>query len=54
MSREAFERNLAEKTLLKRLPRLTEVANAAVLAASDKASAITGAVINVTCGEIAD
>ncbi len=54
MTREAFERNLAEQTLLKRLPMLAEVANAAVLAASDKASAITAAIINVTCGEIMD
>lgn len=54
ISREAFERKLAEETLLKRLPRLSEVADAAVLMASDKASAITGAVMNVTCGEIAD
>ncbi len=54
ISRQAFERKLAEDTLLKRLPRLTEVADAAVLAASDKASAITGAIFNVTCGEIVD
>ncbi len=37
-----------------RLPRLAEVANVAVLMASDRASAITGAVTNVTCGEILD
>jgi 3-oxoacyl-[acyl-carrier protein] reductase len=54
ISREAFERKLAEQTLLKRLPRLAEVADAAVLMASDRASAITAAIINVTCGEIAD
>jgi 3-oxoacyl-[acyl-carrier protein] reductase len=33
---------------------MAEVANAAVLMASDRASAITAAVTNVTCGEIAD
>jgi 3-oxoacyl-[acyl-carrier protein] reductase len=54
ISREAFEAGIAEKTLLKRLPRLAEVANAAVLMASDRASAITGAIANVTCGEIVD
>jgi 3-oxoacyl-[acyl-carrier protein] reductase len=54
ISREAFEAAIAEKTLLKRLPRLAEVANAAVLMASDRASAITAAVANVTCGEIVD
>ncbi|HEX4207297.1 MAG TPA: SDR family oxidoreductase [Ktedonobacteraceae bacterium] len=54
ISREAWEATMAQDTLLKRLPRLAEVANAAVLMASDQASAITGAVANVTCGEIVD
>ena len=54
VSREAFEAGIAEKTLLKRMPKLAEVANAAVLMASDRANAITGAVANVTCGEIVD
>jgi len=54
LSLAAWEAGIAEKTLLKRLPRLAEVANAAVLMASDQASAITGAIANVTCGEIVD
>ncbi|WP_433747639.1 SDR family NAD(P)-dependent oxidoreductase [Falsibacillus pallidus] len=54
ITRDEFEAGIAEKTMLKRLPRLAEVANAAVLMASDHASAITGAVANVTCGEIVD
>jgi NAD(P)-dependent dehydrogenase (short-subunit alcohol dehydrogenase family) len=54
VSREAFEARISEKTMLKRMPRMAEVANAAVLAASDRASAITAAVMNITCGEIAD
>jgi 3-oxoacyl-[acyl-carrier protein] reductase len=54
ITRQEFEKRLAEKTMLKRLPKLEEVANAAVLMASDKASAITAAVINITCGAIAD
>jgi enoyl-[acyl-carrier-protein] reductase (NADH) len=54
VSRDTFEAQLAERTLLKRMPRLAEVANMAVLMASDRASAMTGAVANVTCGETAD
>ncbi|MBI1278962.1 MAG: SDR family oxidoreductase [Anaerolineaceae bacterium] len=54
ISREELEINFAASTLLKRLPRLAEVANAAVLMASDKASAITAAVTNITCGELMD
>jgi NAD(P)-dependent dehydrogenase (short-subunit alcohol dehydrogenase family) len=51
---EAFETRIAEKTMLKRMPRMAEIANAAVLAASDHASSMTAAVLNCTCGEIAD
>jgi NAD(P)-dependent dehydrogenase (short-subunit alcohol dehydrogenase family) len=54
VSREIFEARIAEKTMLKRMPVLDEIANAAVLVASDRASAITAAVTNVTCGELAD
>ncbi|QBF30783.1 short-chain dehydrogenase [Thalassococcus sp. S3] len=41
-------------TLLKRFPRADEVADAAVLAASNRASAVTGSALNVTCGQIVD
>ena len=54
ITREAFEARIAERTLLKRMPRLAEVANVAALLASDRAGAITGMVANVTCGEIVD
>ena len=54
ISVEAMEARIAEVTLLKRMPRLADVANAAVLMASNHANAITGAVANVTCGEIVD
>ncbi len=54
VSRQEFEARFAASTLLKRLPLLAEVANVAVLMASDLASPITGAVANVTCGEIVD
>ncbi|GAA5134572.1 SDR family NAD(P)-dependent oxidoreductase [Pseudonocardia adelaidensis] len=45
---------LRQQTLMKRFPRLVEVAEAAVLIASDRASAMTGAAANVTCGQIVD
>jgi 3-oxoacyl-[acyl-carrier protein] reductase len=54
ISVEAMEERIAANTLLKRMPRLADVANAAVLMASNHANAITGAVANVTCGEIVD
>ena len=54
VSPEAFEASQAEKTLLKRMPKLAEVAEMAVLMASDRASAMTGAIANVTCGETVD
>lgn len=41
-------------TVLGRLPRLDEVAGAAVFAASDRAGAMSGAVLNLTCGAIVD
>jgi NAD(P)-dependent dehydrogenase (short-subunit alcohol dehydrogenase family) len=54
ITREAFEARIAERTMLKRMPKLAEVANVAALLASDRAGAVTGMVANVTCGEIAD
>jgi len=41
-------------SVLKRYPRLEEVASAAVFAASDQGSAMTGAVMNLTCGSVFD
>jgi 3-oxoacyl-[acyl-carrier protein] reductase len=37
-----------------RLPTLEEIANAAVFMASDRASAMTGTIPNLTCGSITD
>jgi enoyl-[acyl-carrier-protein] reductase (NADH) len=54
ISRQAVEEELAQRTLLKRLPRLAEIGAAAALMASDRASAATAAVMNVTCGAVAD
>lgn len=54
ITREDFERALADHTLLKRLPRVAEFANAAVIMASDYASSFTGAAANVSCGMVVD
>ncbi|MBA3401214.1 MAG: SDR family oxidoreductase [Actinobacteria bacterium] len=51
---EAAVQPLIDNTLLGRLPRLAEVAGAAVFAASDQSGAMTGAVLNLTCGAIVD
>jgi NAD(P)-dependent dehydrogenase (short-subunit alcohol dehydrogenase family) len=53
MSRRDLE-PLLRDTLTGRLPRLDEVAAAAAFLGSDHAGAITGAVINLTCGAIID
>ncbi|GAB2682060.1 SDR family NAD(P)-dependent oxidoreductase [Nocardia goodfellowii] len=45
---------LLRDTRLGRLPRLAEVAEAAVFAASAGAGAMTGAVLNLTCGALVD
>jgi 3-oxoacyl-[acyl-carrier protein] reductase len=50
----AFQANIEIHTLLKKLPQLTDVADWVVFLASDQARAMTGAIINLTCGEIAD
>ena len=39
-------------TVLGRLPALDEVAQAAVFMASERASALTGTIVNLTCGSI--
>ena len=51
---QALEKEWAQGIPLRRLPRIAEIANAAVLMASDYASAITGEVANVTCGGLID
>ncbi|MFC6079743.1 SDR family NAD(P)-dependent oxidoreductase [Sphaerisporangium aureirubrum] len=48
-----FEQMMAGMTMLKRAPRLAQVADTAAFLASDRASGITGTVINVTCGLVA-
>jgi NAD(P)-dependent dehydrogenase (short-subunit alcohol dehydrogenase family) len=44
----------AQTTLLGRLPTLTDVAETAVFLASDRAGAMTAAVVNLTCGAVVD
>ena len=51
---EAIATSEAKITALKRPPFLPEVANAAVLIASDYASAITATTANASCGELVD
>jgi 3-oxoacyl-[acyl-carrier protein] reductase len=46
--------SLLKDTLLGRLPRLAELAGTAVYLASDAAGAITGAMVNLSCGAIID
>jgi NAD(P)-dependent dehydrogenase (short-subunit alcohol dehydrogenase family) len=45
---------MVEDTLLGRLPRLAEVAGTAVYLASPAAGAMSGAVVNLSCGAIID
>ena len=47
---QSLERWQEDVTLLGRLPTLPQVADAAVFLASDRAGAITGAVLDLTCG----
>lgn len=54
VTRPEFEARIADRGMLKRLPRLHEIAGLAVLVASDYASAMTGTVANGTCGEAVD
>jgi NAD(P)-dependent dehydrogenase (short-subunit alcohol dehydrogenase family) len=44
------ERAIAGMTMLRRAPKLAQVADTAVFLASDGASGITGTMVNVTCG----
>jgi NAD(P)-dependent dehydrogenase (short-subunit alcohol dehydrogenase family) len=45
---------MAEMTLLKRLPTLSEVAETAAFVASDRAGAMTGTVVNLSAGVLVD
>lgn len=45
---------MAAGTLLKRMPTLDQVAEVAVFMASDGAGAMTGTVVNLSCGMLVD
>jgi NAD(P)-dependent dehydrogenase (short-subunit alcohol dehydrogenase family) len=53
-SRATFDALMTRRTLLGRMPKLTEVADVAAFLASDHARAITGAIADVTCGQLLD
>jgi NAD(P)-dependent dehydrogenase (short-subunit alcohol dehydrogenase family) len=54
ITRDEFTAAMVDRTLLKRLPTLAEVASAAVFIASDEASAMTGAVANLSAGSVVE
>jgi 3-oxoacyl-[acyl-carrier protein] reductase len=54
LTTEAWLAQLAGTTLLARLPTLAEVADYAAFVASDRASATTGAIVNLTSGALVD
>lgn len=54
LSDAAYLETLRQAMLLRRFPRANEVAEVAALAACDRASAMTAAAVNVTCGQVAD
>jgi NAD(P)-dependent dehydrogenase (short-subunit alcohol dehydrogenase family) len=54
ITRDEFTAAMVDRTLLKRLPTLAQVASAAVFLASDEASAMTGAVANLSAGSVVD
>jgi 3-oxoacyl-[acyl-carrier protein] reductase len=54
LSDDGYLDNIRKSTLLKRFPKLAEVGEVAALVASDRAAAMTGAAMNITCGQIVD
>jgi NAD(P)-dependent dehydrogenase (short-subunit alcohol dehydrogenase family) len=54
IGRDAFEARMADLTLRKQHPTVAEIANVAAFVASDRSSAMTGAIANLTGGLIAD
>lgn len=53
-TKETFLQGVAERTLLKRMPTLSETAKTVCFLASDYANNLTGAIINASCGEVLD
>lgn len=53
-TKEMFFQGVVERTLLKRMPTLSETAKTICYLASDYANSLTGAIINASCGEVMD
>jgi NAD(P)-dependent dehydrogenase (short-subunit alcohol dehydrogenase family) len=53
-TREQFQKMIEQRTHLKRLPTLQEMAEVAAFMACDRASAMTGTMVNMSMGAIAD
>ena len=49
-----FRAYMTAGTILGRMPTLAELANGAAYAASDRATALSGAILNLTCGSVMD
>ena len=54
ISGEAFHARMADRTLRKQLPTVAEIANVAAFMASDRSSAMTGTIANLTGGMFVD
>lgn len=54
ISRDAFQTRMTDLTLRKKLPTVNEIANVLTFVASDRASAMTGTIANLTGGLIVD
>lgn len=50
---DAIDAGIAQGTMLKRTPRIEQIAETATFLASDRAGAITSGIVNATCGLIA-
>lgn len=53
-TKEMFTQGTVERTLLKRMPTLSDTAKTICFIASDYANSLTGAIINSSCGEVLD
>ena len=53
-TRDEFQKTMEDRTMLRRLTTLAEVADMAAFMASDRASATTAAAANLTCGLVVD
>ena len=49
---ETLKGQMAQMTMLRRMPALAQVAEVAAFLASDRAGAVTGTITNVTCGMV--